>query len=153
MVAIEVPADYGYVLLSLVSTLLTGTYLGIRVGGFRKAAGIPYPFEYASYEQVHSPSTTPERKAALLKFNAAQRGHQNFLENHFSVAASLAICGLSQPKLTAALGAVWSVNRVLYSVGYTNWNQNGKGRYAGVLGLPIQYGVQIWAAVVAWKMI
>ncbi|KAL1605227.1 hypothetical protein SLS60_004771 [Paraconiothyrium brasiliense] len=148
MVAIQVPADYGYVLFSIVSTFLTGTILGMRVGSFRKAAKVPYPFEYASYEQVQ---TAPaERKAQLLAFNAAQRGHQNFGENHLSTVGSLLICGLSQPKVAAGLGVFWSVNRILYSIGYTNWNQNGKGRYAGGLGLLVQYGLVIWAGVVSW---
>ncbi|KAF9737598.1 hypothetical protein PMIN06_007842 [Paraphaeosphaeria minitans] len=150
MQAIQVPADYGFVLLSVVSTFLTNTYLGIRVGAFRKAANVPYPFEYASWEQVQS--APAERKAALLAFNASQRGHQNFGEVHFTTVGCLLICGLSQPKLTAVLGGIWSVGRLLYSIGYTNWNQNGKGRYAGAPGLLVQYGIQIWAGVVAWGL-
>ncbi|KAK3214032.1 hypothetical protein GRF29_28g1844831 [Pseudopithomyces chartarum] len=126
MVTIDVPSNYGLVLLSVVSTFITGSYLGMRVGSFRKAAQVPYPFEYASYEQVHSAST-PERKAKLLAFNAAQRGHQNFNENHLNMVGSLLVCGLVHPKVAASLGAFWSVNRVLYAVGYTNWGKDGKG--------------------------
>lgn len=123
----------------------------MRVGSFRKAAQVPYPFEYASYEQVHSAST-PERKAKLLAFNAAQRGHQNFNENHLNMVGSLLVCGLVHPKVAASLGAFWSVNRVLYAVGYTNWGKDGKGRYAGLGGNLAQYGTQIWAVVTAWGL-
>lgn len=148
MVLLDVPAEYGFVLLSVVSTFVTGTYLGIRVGSFRREAKVPFPFEYASWEQVQS--AAPEQKAKLLAFNAAQRGHQNFNEWHVSTVVSMLICGLSQPKVTAILGGVWSVNRILYSIGYTNRNQNGKGRYLGGLCIPIQMGMQIWAGVVAF---
>lgn len=139
-----------YVLLSVVGTFFANTYLGFRVGAFRKAAKVPYPFEYASWEQVQSASA--ERKAELIAFNAAQRGHQNFGEGHTGVVGCLLICGLSQPKLTAVLGGIWSVGRILYSIGYTNWNQNGKGRFAGAPAVLIGYGIQFWAAVVAWKL-
>ncbi|KAJ4298208.1 hypothetical protein N0V90_006107 [Kalmusia sp. IMI 367209] len=81
MVTIEVPASYGYVLLSAVSTFITGTFLGIRVGRFRKAARIPYPYEYASYEQVQT--APPSRQKDLLAFNSAQRGHPELQRESF----------------------------------------------------------------------
>ncbi|KAH9867806.1 hypothetical protein IAQ61_007110 [Plenodomus lingam] len=80
MAVIEIPPEYGYVLATATSTFLLATWHAIRVGHFRKAAGIPYPYEYASYEQV---SAAPAASAThLLAFNAAQRAHQNFNENH-----------------------------------------------------------------------
>ena len=45
---------HSYVLAACVSTFFVGAWHGGRVGGFRKAAKIPYPYEYASYEQVQT---------------------------------------------------------------------------------------------------
>ncbi|CAN9355471.1 unnamed protein product [Alternaria alternata] len=52
MAILQIPSEYGYVLAACVSTFFVGAWHGGRVGGFRKAAKIPYPYEYASYEQV-----------------------------------------------------------------------------------------------------
>ncbi|KAF2677914.1 membrane-associated proteins in eicosanoid and glutathione metabolism [Lentithecium fluviatile CBS 122367] len=147
MAAIEVPSDYGFVLLSAVSTFFVSAWLSNRVNSFRKAAKIPYPFEYASYEQCQTAS--PASRKAMHRFNCAQRGHQNFNENHVTFLGSLLITGLVNPRVAAAAGAVWSVNRVLYAIGYTNGPESGKGRYYGGLGMITHYVVMIWAAKVA----
>ncbi|KAF2751258.1 membrane-associated proteins in eicosanoid and glutathione metabolism [Sporormia fimetaria CBS 119925] len=147
-VGIQFPSDYGYTLLSVVSTFFVGTWLGIRVTSFRKAAKIPYPYEYASAEQVST--AAPAAAKAMDTFNRAQRGHQNFVENHASAVGALLVAGLRYPKLAAGLGAVWSVNRVLYALGYTNGGE--KGRYwgaAGILALWTLFGV---AGKSAWEM-
>jgi len=49
--------------------------------------------------------------------------------------ASLLIAGVRYPVLSAVTGAVWSLSRVAYAVGYTDKNRDdGKGRYYGGLG-------------------
>ncbi|KAH8719293.1 hypothetical protein GQ44DRAFT_775430 [Phaeosphaeriaceae sp. PMI808] len=121
MTTIQVPSDYGYVLLAATSTFFVGSWLGGRVGFFRKAAKVPYPFEYASYEQVQTAAPTSAK--AMTLFNSAQRSHQNFNENHPSALGAMLIAGLRWPTVTAALGAVWSVNRVIYALGYTNGSE------------------------------
>ena len=148
MAIISIPADYGYVLLAAVSTFVVGAWHGGRVGGFRKAAKVPYPFEYASYEQIQTAS--PASSKAMLAFNSAQRAHQNFNENHPTALGAMAIAGLKYPAATAVLGAVWSVNRVIYAVGYTNGSEGGKGRYYGALWMLAHYVMIGMAGKAAW---
>jgi glutathione S-transferase len=135
-----------YTLLAAVSTFFVGSWLGIRVSGFRKAAKVPYPYEYASYEQVQT--AAPAHAKAMDTFNRAQRGHQNFNENHTATVAALLISGLTYPTAAAALGFFWSVNRVLYAVGYTNGGE--KGRYWGIGGLLTGHVLNFMAARSAW---
>jgi glutathione S-transferase len=167
MATIQIPSEYGYVatnlfplnylltlspsyvLLAAVSTFLVGSWHGGRVGVFRKAAKIPYPFEYASYEQIQTAS--PASSKAMLAFNSAQRAHQNFNENHPTALGAMAIAGLKFPVATAALGGVWAVNRVVYALGYTNGSEGGKGRYYGALWMLAHYAMIIMAGVAAWK--
>ncbi|KAH7065855.1 hypothetical protein BKA63DRAFT_166230 [Paraphoma chrysanthemicola] len=146
-----IPSDYGYVLLAAVSTFLVGSWHGMLVGGYRKAAKIPYPFEYASYEQVQTAS--PAKSKAMLAFNAAQRSHQNFGENHPSFVGALLIAGLRFPVVSAVLGGVWAANRVVYALGYTkSAEQGGKGRYYGGLAILAQYVMVIMAGKSAWDI-
>ena len=119
-------------LLAAVSTFGLGLWHGIRVGIFRRPAKIPYPYEYASYEQIQTAS--PPSANAMLLFNSAQRAHQNYNENQPSAVGAMLIAGLEYPRAAAVLGAVWIVNRVLYMYGYTNGKEGGRGRYNGVFG-------------------
>ncbi|KAI8942209.1 hypothetical protein NX059_000293 [Plenodomus lindquistii] len=152
MVAIiAIPDNYSYVLAACVSTFFVGTWHSMRVGGFRKAAKIPYPFEYASYEQVTTAS--PSSKAAMLAFNSAQRAHQNFNENHVTALGAMLIAGLRYPVLSAVCGAVWSVNRVIYAVGYTNGTEGGKGRYYGIAWMIAHYVLILASGKAAWDMV
>lgn len=44
---ILLPAGYGYVLSSLVGATWMTFLMGVKVSGYRKAAQIPYPYQYA----------------------------------------------------------------------------------------------------------
>lgn len=143
--------NLSYVLVAIVSTFVVDAWHGGRVGSFRKAAKIPYPFEYASYEQVQTAS--PASKKAMLAFNSAQRAHQNFGENHPTVIGTLLISGLRWPVATAILGAVWSVNRIIYAIGYTNsGEEGGKGRYYGIGWGLAHYTLIIMSGISAFKI-
>lgn len=150
MVAIEVPADYGYVLLSAVGTFFVGSWLAIRVGSFRKAAKVPYPYEYASYEQIQT--APPAASKAMYLFNCAQRGHQNFNENIVPFLGAMLISGLKYPRAAATMGAVFCVGRVVYSWGYTQDKEGGRGRYYGGFGPLAQYVTMLLSAKVAWDL-
>ncbi|KNG45366.1 membrane-associated proteins in eicosanoid and glutathione metabolism [Stemphylium lycopersici] len=153
MAIIQVPDEYGYVLAAAVSTFFTASWLGGRVGSFRKAAQIPYPFEYASFEQVQS-APTPAAKSAMLAFNAAQRAHQNFNENHVTALGAMLVTGLRHPVAAAVLGGLWSVNRVAYAIGYTRSAENGgKGRYWGAVGILAHYTMVLMSAKAAWDLV
>lgn len=141
-----------YVILAAVSTFFVGAWHGGRVGGFRKAAKIPYPYEYASFEQVQAAS--PGAKSAMLAFNSAQRAHQNFNENHVTALGAMLVTGLKYPVLAGVLGGVWSANRVVYAVGYTrSGEEGGKGRYYGILWILAHYAMVLSSAKVAWDIV
>lgn len=122
----------------------------MRVGAFRKAAKIPYPFEYASYEQIQTAS--PASSKAMIAFNSAQRAHQNFNENHVTAVAAMVIAGVKYPTAAAVMGAVWSVNRVVYALGYTNGAEGGKGRYYGIAWMFAHMGLIGTATKAAWDV-
>lgn len=86
----------------------------------------------------------------MLAFNSAQRAHQNFNENHVSALGAMLIAGLKWPVATAALAGVWSVNRVIYAIGYTNGSEGGKGRYYGALWMIAHYVMVGMAGKAAW---
>ncbi|KAF2864760.1 hypothetical protein BDV95DRAFT_632726 [Massariosphaeria phaeospora] len=150
MVSIELPAGYGYVLLSSVSTFAVSIWLSMRVGAFRKRASVPYPFEYASASEIAAASPSAARAKTL--FNCAQRAHQNFNENHPTALGALLIGGLRFPLLSAGLGAFWAVNRVAYAVGYTSGKEGGKGRYVGIGWLLAHYVLVGVAGKSAWDL-
>lgn len=63
----------------------------------------------------------------------------------------MAVAGLRWPVAVALLGAVWSVNRVVYAVGYTrSGEQAGKGRYYGVTWMIAHYVMIGMAGKAAW---
>jgi glutathione S-transferase len=142
---------HSYVLLSAFSTFLVGAWHGSLVGKHRKLAQIPYPFEYASYEQVQTAS--PAKSSQMLRFNSAQRSHQNFNENHVTALGSMLISGLVYPRAAAVLGATWAVNRVVYALGYTNGPKDGKGRYYGSLALLAHYIMIVLAGTSLWQLL
>ena len=143
---------HSYVLAACVSTFFVGAWHGGRVGGFRKAAKIPYPYEYASYEQVQTAS--PPSRSAMLAFNSAQRAHQNFNENHVTALGAMLISGLRYPVAAAVLGAVWSVNRVIYASGYSRSGEDGgKGRYYGALGIIAHYVLLLMSGKAAFDLV
>jgi len=89
----------------------------------------------------------------MLRFNSAQRSHQNFNENHVTALGSMLISGLVYPRAAAVLGATWAVNRVVYALGYTNGPKGGKGRYYGSLGLLAHYIMIVLAGTSLWQLL
>ncbi|SPQ21966.1 2d8cfbfd-1880-43b3-9397-ebc67a6ab6d3 [Thermothielavioides terrestris] len=120
--AITIPDEYGYVLLAASSTFIVSFFHSALTSRKRRAAGIKYPITYASPEQA-------EKDPKAFAFNCAQRAHANFMENHTSALAAMLISGLKYPVYAAGLGAVWSVSRVFYALGYVN--KGPQGREAG----------------------
>ena len=113
---------------------------GIRVGAFRKNAGIPYPQYYADNQAMSSAS--PEQKKQMYLFNCAQRGHGNFLENHPSAVIALLLAGVEYPITSTVLGVGWSISRIVYAVGYTRPDKDkGQGRLAGLTFWFFQLGL------------
>ncbi|KAK0660641.1 hypothetical protein DIS24_g3083 [Lasiodiplodia hormozganensis] len=151
---LQVPQEYGFVVLAATGSLFVSTWLGIRIGSFRKAAGVPYPHQYASQEQIAAASGDEKKQQALHLFNCAQRGHYNFLENHTNFLFALLVAGLRRPVPAAVMGAAWSVGRIMYAVGYTRPDKkNGMGRLIGSWATLIQLVLMGMAGWDGYKML
>nr|QGA31155.1 microsomal glutathione transferase 2 [Pardosa pseudoannulata] len=105
MVSIELPKEYGYVLLVGTSSAIIAMWHGIQVSRARKKFGIKYPIMYSDNNIV---------------FNCIQRAHGNFLENYPQFLFLLAVGGLSYPKLSAGAGIVYLLGRIVYALGYSS---------------------------------
>ncbi|KAL3425027.1 MAPEG family protein [Phlyctema vagabunda] len=134
MPIIEIPAEYGYVLLAATSTFVLNVVHSFNTGKYRKQAKVDYPAAYAP-----SSNTSPE----AFRFNCAQRAHANFTENQPSLLGALLVAGLRFPVTSAVMGACWSLSRFAYMVGYSSGEAGGKGRYkkGGLLHNVFQLGL------------
>ncbi|MCJ1473231.1 hypothetical protein MMC13_001882 [Lambiella insularis] len=140
-VTFTIPKEYGYVLLVAASTSLLNFWLGSYVGYYRKPAKVPYPNAYATASEAAS-------SQEKYLFNCAQRGHANFIEQQSSFLTILLISGLKYPVLSAGMGSLWVVSRIMYAVGYTRPQYtNGSGRlwgsghYIAMLSLLVMSGM------------
>ncbi|KAJ3721621.1 hypothetical protein C8R42DRAFT_667946 [Lentinula raphanica] len=111
MSSIIVPQGVSYVAGALLSTVFLIMGQSHVVSVHRKAAGIKYPQMYAEQKEV-------DASVDALKFNCAQRAHQNTLENLPIIYTTTLISSLQFPKVAAAAVAFWSLARVLYTRGY-----------------------------------
>ncbi|KAH9236920.1 hypothetical protein K456DRAFT_50773 [Colletotrichum gloeosporioides 23] len=123
---LQVPDEYGYVLLVAASTFFINTTHVLLTSKFRKASGLVYPVPYASNDAAEK-----DRKAYM--FNCAQRAHANFTENQPSFLGALLISGLRFPVASAAVGAGWALSRLIYAFGYTS-AAGPAGRVRGSIG-------------------
>ncbi|CAL4918648.1 unnamed protein product [Urochloa decumbens] len=106
--SIELPKEYGYVVLVLVAYAFLNFWMSFQVGKARKKYKVLYPTMYA----VES-----ENKDAKL-FNCVQRGHQNSLEMMPMFFVMLLLGGLQHPTIAAGLGGLYTVARFFYFKGY-----------------------------------
>ncbi|KAK8160752.1 hypothetical protein BKA80DRAFT_275905 [Phyllosticta citrichinensis] len=153
LMTIDIPREYGYVLLTATGSLFLSTWHAVRVGPFRKAAGVKYPAQYASNEQIRAESNVNKQQAMHL-FNCAQRAHYNFIENHTSFLTALFVAGVKYPVASSIMGAFWGVGRVLYATGYTRKDkEDGKGRLLGFWASLLQLGLMGMAAKVGYDVV
>ncbi|KAJ7701795.1 membrane-associated proteins in eicosanoid and glutathione metabolism [Mycena rosella] len=108
-----VPAGFAYLAPAFVSTAFLLLGQTIVVSRARGAAGIPYPTLYADKAEM---AASP----AAVKFNCAQRAHQNTLESIAMIYMSTAVLGLRYPVLAASSLGLWVVSRVAYTIGYAS---------------------------------
>ncbi|PRD30433.1 UNVERIFIED_CONTAM: Microsomal glutathione S-transferase 3 [Trichonephila clavipes] len=104
MVTIDIPKEYGYVILVGTSSVFVAMWHGIRVSLARKKFGIKYPIMYSDNNII---------------FNCIQRAHGNFLENYPQFLFLLLVGGLSHPRLSTAGGIIYLVGRIAYALGYS----------------------------------
>ncbi|KAJ8637290.1 hypothetical protein MRB53_011557 [Persea americana] len=132
---VEVPREYGYVVLVLISYGLLNSWMSYQVANARRKYNVPYPTLYA----VES-----ENKDAKL-FNCVQRGHQNSLETLPLFLASLLVGGIRHPLISAGLGAFYTVARFFYFRGYATGIPSNRLKI-GRLSFPAIFGLMACTA-------
>lgn len=109
MVAIEVPPEYGWVVLGAgVAPVITSFILAGAVMSARDKCDVPYPNCYA----------TPGYHKMADEFNRAQRSHQNYLEAVGGYATMALIGGLKYPIVNAVGSVLFCAGSILYQKGY-----------------------------------
>ncbi|KAG9293930.1 hypothetical protein G9A89_019268 [Geosiphon pyriformis] len=138
---IYVPREYGYVIATGIATAFLSTYLGIKVTGFRKEAGVPYPYLYAEKSEA-------EKDVKKHTFNCYQRAHQNMLESYPQTLFMLAVGGIRYPIIASIGGLIWIAGRIAYANGYYSGEpqKRSHGRF-GYLGVITLLGVSIATSV------
>ncbi|MCJ1459892.1 hypothetical protein MMC28_010271 [Mycoblastus sanguinarius] len=84
---LNVPKEYGFVLLTATLTTVVATWNSLHVAKYRKAAKVPYPNAYVTHAEAK------ESKENYL-FNCAQRSHANLLEHQPQMLVGLLVGGL-----------------------------------------------------------
>ena len=120
MTVIDIPAEFGYVILGQIAAVFTLQYLGGKVMAARKKYQVTYPDMY---------STDPTKK----EFNCVQRGHQNALETYPTFIILNVLAGFRHPVPAAALAIAWCVGRIAFMKGYATGKPDQRYSYGGHL--------------------
>ncbi|KAJ7698181.1 hypothetical protein B0H14DRAFT_2549263 [Mycena olivaceomarginata] len=130
MSTITVPQGSSYVAASLLSTVFLLTWQTVKVSQARKLAGVEYPRLYADEKEMAA-------NINALKFNCAQRAHQNTLEYLPLLLSATLITALKYPTLAASALGLWSFSRVGYTLGYTTGDPKKRTNALSALHYPI----------------
>lgn len=135
MVSMNIPNEYGYVVLTSVASGVMMVYLGLNVGKARKLYKVNYPKMYDDSKPI---------------FNCYQRAHLNTVEVYPQFLLFLLLGGLEHPVLTSAAGLVWIVSRFFYAHGYYTGDPEKRLRgsfgYLGfftMLGCTVKLGLRL----------
>lgn len=130
-----------YVACSVAATALMTQFLAVKVALARREYGVPYPQVYATGDSQDA-----------VTFNCIQRAHLNCLEYLPNALACQMVMGLQFPVAAAALGAGWTVGRLVYAAGYSSGDPAKRGpgsALAGVIYLGLIGGAAASGAVTA----
>ncbi|THV07610.1 membrane-associated proteins in eicosanoid and glutathione metabolism [Dendrothele bispora CBS 962.96] len=141
-----VPQGISYVAGALLSTSFLLVWQGLTVNRTRKAAGIPYPQLYAEKSEA---AASP----AAMKFNCAQRAHQNTLENIPTIYLTSLLTSLKYPKIAAVAVGIWTVSRIAYSRGYLTGNPDKRINPIGLSGSLVTVGLIGSSAFAVYQLI
>ncbi|KAJ7282512.1 hypothetical protein C8J57DRAFT_46452 [Mycena rebaudengoi] len=126
---IVVPAGLSYVAAALLSTVFVLLGHTGCVAIHRKAAGIDYPRAYADKAEM-------DASFAAIKFNCAQRAHQNTLESLPAFYTLTFITSIKYPLLAATCLGLFSVSRVGYTLGYLTGSPQRRHNLLSVVYFP-----------------
>jgi uncharacterized MAPEG superfamily protein len=82
------------------------------------AVHITYPSLPYALNVVYADVAETKANPAAMRFNCAQRAHQNTLEVMPHTLFTILFAGLRYPTLATALGSLWVFGRVIYTMGY-----------------------------------
>jgi len=141
VLATNIPAGYSWVLASIFSIIPVLHFQSTVVVRARRRAGIRYPQLYAEKAQQ-------EASKDAMKFNCAQRAHQNTLENVPLIVLSTLISAIHHPTYAAVGCGIWSFGRILYTLGYSTGEPSGR-----LVGSFASLGVQALLGVLSGKVV
>mmetsp|Transcript_20625 Transcript_20625/g.43201 ORF Transcript_20625/g.43201 Transcript_20625/m.43201 type:complete len:151 (-) Transcript_20625:168-620(-) len=135
MVAIDIPENYGYVVLT---TLVGQFFVSFSMGGnvivARKKYNVPIPNLYA----------TPGQHKEADAFNRVQRGHQSMFETLGAFTGLALVGGLKNPITCSICSALYLGGCYLFQVGYSDikldvadarYKKGGWLKWVGLLGV------------------
>eukprot|EP00527_Entomoneis_sp_CCMP2396_P002670 CAMPEP_0198142822 /NCGR_PEP_ID=MMETSP1443-20131203/5503_1 /TAXON_ID=186043 /ORGANISM="Entomoneis sp., Strain CCMP2396" /LENGTH=150 /DNA_ID=CAMNT_0043805917 /DNA_START=84 /DNA_END=533 /DNA_ORIENTATION=- len=133
--SIEIPDNYGYVLLTaVVGQFVVGTAMGGKVMTRRKELDVPLPNMYG----------TPGVHKNADEFNRIQRGHQNMFESLGAFTVMALVGGLKYPIVCSVSSVMYLAGCYLYQLGYADISSDiaaarhkkgGPIKYLGYLGV------------------
>lgn len=146
---IEVPNNYGYVILSCVlGQMVTSVYMGGTVMKAREKYDVPYPNLYA----------TPGYHKEADAFNRVQRGHQNMFELMSTFSLMTLIGGLKYPIACSVYSTLYNVGSVLFQKGYSDTTldvanarheKGGTIKYIGIFGA-MGSAISVAGSMIGW---
>merc|ERR1712025_1348099 len=136
IMVLELPSEFGYVILTGTASAFVLMYKGINVGMARKKFGIKYPKMYS------------EENGGDNMFNCIQRAHQNTLENYPQFLFFLTTGGLVHPVLSSMAGIIYLAGRIAFAKGYYTGNpENRRWGSFGYIGLLTLLGCSIHSSL------
>ena len=160
---IDLPDNYGYVLLASVCVALQCYLVGFTIAQGKRRKYFTKEFLDQNFGEEHKKefnTSVPQQGypdhgsgrysqklpyKAWFELNNAQRCHQNFLETVGLLIFGLLVSGLYFTQTAAILGAVHFVGRVLYIAGYVS-KRGADGRLIGAFAA---HGTTLIALVLA----
>jgi len=148
MAVINIPSEYGYVVLvALAFYIQQAIIFSIPVGIQRSKTGIKPPVLYPSDKLVSSLKLSD---AALNAYMCAQRVHQNGMEFLHAYLPLLLLSGLHNPTHAAAAGALVWVGRLISAFGY--WHKAEYRIYGAWFHIPELYTLYLVGSL-GWSLV
>ncbi|TDL28230.1 membrane-associated proteins in eicosanoid and glutathione metabolism [Rickenella mellea] len=146
MTTITLPENYVWVFLPVVATYFLNGWQIFLVGRGRKRAGIKAPNVYATKEEATA-------NIDAMKFNCVQRAHLNTLELLPLFIFGILFTGLKFPNAATAIGSIFVLSRIPYTVGYASGVPAKRNGLGGGLGLAIVFILGFTSAYTAFDFV
>ncbi|KAJ6481756.1 hypothetical protein C8R45DRAFT_1002942 [Mycena sanguinolenta] len=128
------PPGTGYVAAAVLSTVYVLVFQLRTVVKWRRLSGVKYPRVYASDDEA-------TKNPNAMRFNCAQRAHQNTLEYLPLLLIATLVTALKYPIPAAGALGLWSLSRVGYTVGYASGDPARRTNALSALHYPIAFGL------------